>query len=562
MARSRVMPLGCLVVLAAMLSGATALAASEEMAARARQNGVQAEEALSRSLAVVRAYLRLRDPVTGLLPRKEKTPTWYVRDSAADLYPFLVIAAYYTDRSLYEGEMLKMLRDEIRWSTRVGWLSDNVLAGGGFEHETVDMDRIIYGSSEYAKDGLLPLTELLGPTAWFERMTGITDDLIAHAPYPTSFGKLPSLGAEVNGEMLQVLTRLAYRTRDPRYEDQAVTIARFYFEEAIPKSNGLPPHAWNLERGVAASEDFRFHDHGNEIVGGLAELVLYLKLRGDRRGEPMVRSLSDLVDLLLKVGRNKDGVWYSRVALKDYSVLDARHAHCWGYLFNAVYTTWLITGEERYLDAVKQAMAAVTRKPAYLDDPNGSGRNYKSNAYSDAIESMIVFLNRLPNEGYGEVLDTCVERFLRRQRKDGIVEFWYGDGNYVRTALMYALMKSQGAWLEPWREDVRLGAVLENEELVLHLASDKPWEGKVCFDVPRHKLYFNMPVNYPRLNEFPEWFTVKRDALYAVRVGKKSQVFCGGELARGLPFSTAENKSLLISVKRIPGPPYSGAEAP
>ncbi|MCA9441689.1 MAG: hypothetical protein KC964_12840, partial [Candidatus Omnitrophica bacterium] len=64
----------------------------------------------------------------------------------------------------------------------------------------------------------------------------------------------------------------------------------------------------------------------------------------------MAKSLSELVNLILDVGRNKDGVWVLRVACEDYEITDTRHAHCWGYLFNGVYTAYLVTGEERFRD--------------------------------------------------------------------------------------------------------------------------------------------------------------------------------------------------------------------
>ena len=522
----------------------------------ARGNGEEARETLIRSKRVLEAYLKRLDPTTGLLPRTGKVSTWYVRDSAADLYPFLVMAAYYTDRPAFETTMMEILRNEIRYSTRLGMLSDNVLAGGGFEKEEIDLDSVIFGSCEYAKDGLLPLTELLGHHAWYERMRGIADDVIAHAPYDSSFGKLPSISAEVNGEFLQVLARLAFLTRDSRYIQQMISIGDFYFHEVIPKCNGLPAHLWDLKEGKPAADDFVFSDHGNEIAGGLSELVLFLKETGHPKFADYKGPMTDLIDTLLECGLNEDGVWYSKVSLADKRVTDARHAHCWGYLFNAVYTTYLITGEERFLRATERAMRAVTEKPTYLDDPEGSGRKYGSNAYSDAIESAIVFLNRLPSEETSEVLDVCVKRFLSRQREDGIIEDWYGDGNYVRTALMYVLMKSQGTWIEPWREDTRLGAVREGDKVTLTLETEKPWRGRIRFDIPRHKRYFNLPVNYTRLNEFPEWYTVALDRLYTVRIGDEVKTCVGGELRNGIPVSAGNEKPTVIEVSPMEGPPY------
>ena len=547
----------------------------------ALRNGCQAQEALVRSHRVLHAYLKRLDPDTGLLPRRggasEFGPwwkpldpdtgllprtaghnTWYVADSAADLYPFLVMAAYFTDRDVFHRDMLEILRNEIRHSTRLDMLSDNVLPGSkGFEHADVDLDRLIFGSCEYVKDGLLPLTELLGHHVWYDRMLGIVDDIITHAPYDTKFGRLPSLSAEVNGGLLQVLSRLAYYTGEQRYIDQAITIGDFYFNEVIPKSNGLPAHMWDLENGIPATDAFRFDDHGNEIVGGLSELVLYLKETRHSRYEDFKEPLTDTVDLLLKHGLNPDGIWYSMMSPSDRKVIDSRHAHCWGYLFNAVYTTYLITNEKRFLDATQRALNAVTNRPTiYLDDPNGSNRHLGSNAYSDAIESAIVFLNRLPDHSKEKVLDECVKRFLGRQRADGIIEDWYGDGNYVRTALMYALMKSQGTWAEPWRSDVRLGAAVEDSTLLLSVQSDRPWHGRIRFDVPRSKLHFHMPVNYPRLNEFPEWFVVDLDRLYSIEMNGQTMIRVGGELARGLEINTGDKNKAIIRVSTMPGPPY------
>ncbi len=523
----------------------------------ASQNARMGQEAFIRSHRVLQAYLKRIDPVTGLLPRKGGVNTWYVRDSAADLYPFLVMAAYYTDRPVFDDQMYAILRNEIRHSTRVGMLSDNVLPGGeGFEHPEIDMDRIIFGSCEYVKDGLLPLTELFGHHAWYDRMVGIIDEMIERAPYTTRFGPVPSLSAEVNGEFLQALSRLAYLTGNQRYIGQAIRIGSFYFEEVIPKSNGLPAHQWNLEDGKPAADVFNFADHGNEIAGGLSELVLYLKESGHPQYGHFKEPFVKLIDLLLECGLNPDGVWYSKIALSDRKIIDSRHAHCWGYLFNAVYTAYLITGEPRFLEAVERAFQSVTEKPTYLDDPDGSGRGYGSNAYSDAIESAIVFLNRLPDPEKARVLDQCVKRFLSRQREDGIIEDWYGDGNYVRTALMYALMKSQGAWLEPWREDVQTGAVREGESVALVVESTRPWQGHIRFDIPRHQAHFNMSVNPTRLNEFPEWFTVDLDHLYTVDIDGETSVRLGGELARGLPLKLQLDGRTRIRISPWNAPPY------
>lgn len=526
----------------------------------ARRRGDASREALRRCRRTLDAYRRRLDPVTGLLPRTGRDPRWVVRDSAADLFPFLVMAAWFTDRDAYETEMHAILRSEIRRASRVGRLADDVLPGGrGFAHDRVDIDRIIFGSSEYAKDGLLPLTELLGPSAWSRRLEGIVDDILAHAPYETRFGRLPSLSAEVNGELLQVLARLSFLTREARYVDAGLRLCRFYLEEVVPRSGGLPAHTWDLAARRPAADVFRLVDHGNEILGGLGEHLLFLKAAGHPSLETLRPAFIELVDAVLGCGLNSDGVWYSSVELGSRKVVDQRHAHCWGYPFHAVYDAWLLSGEERFLAATRRGLRAVIEKPTYLDDPSGSGRGYGSNAYSDAIESAIVFLNRLPDEQGFRVLDECVSRFLARQRPDGIIEDWYGDGNYVRTALMYALLATQGARVEPWREDVRLGAARRGESAVVSLRVASPWSGRLCFDRPRHRVHFRLPLDYPRLNEFPEWFTVESDRLYDVTGASGRSVRSGEELARGIRLDVVPDVPLELRIAPRDGPPYGGS---
>ena len=85
-------------------------------------------------------------------------------------------------------------------------------------------------------------------------------------------------------------------------------------------------------------------------------------------------------------------------------------------------------------------------------------------------------------------------------------------------AILFALWKTQGCRVEPWRADVSLGAELQGDELWISVQSSWPWKGKLIFDKPRHRENFNMPFDYARLNQFPEWFTVEKDKNYKLTV--------------------------------------------
>ena len=58
-------------------------------------------------------------------------------------------------------------------------LRTGIFGNAEFAAAEPNLDRMIFGSCEYAKDGLLPLTELLGYSAWYERLLGITDSTLS-----------------------------------------------------------------------------------------------------------------------------------------------------------------------------------------------------------------------------------------------------------------------------------------------------------------------------------------------------------------------------------------------
>ena len=99
---------------------------------------------------------------------------------------------------------------------------------------------------EYAKDGLLPLVELLGPDPWRGRIREVVDAVITAARVLTSRGPIPSDAAEVNGSLLQTLARLSYLDNDPRLIEMGSRIAAAYLDDALPVTGDIPPEHWNF----------------------------------------------------------------------------------------------------------------------------------------------------------------------------------------------------------------------------------------------------------------------------------------------------------------------------
>ena len=518
----------------------------------ARDNALAANEAFHRCHKLVEGWLQHRDPKSGLFPQNLESPMWTPHNSAADLYPFMVLTAYYTDPGWFQGMVREVLHREIQLTTRVRRLPDTfAFESQDFANPEPDLRKIIFGASEYAKDGLLPVSEVLGRDEWFYRMRDIAEDILAESPVESQWGALPADDTEVNGEMLQSLCRLFRATADPKFLCATQSIADAYFLEVLPACNGVPTQRWNFAEHRVVSDILSLNDHGNEIIGGLSEAFLLCKTYDPERYARYEPAMRKMMDTLLAKATNEDGLWYIRIVPSTLEVESKGTPDTWGYALNAVYTMYLATGDEKYRAAVERALHNINQD------------RYKrwggADEFADSIEGAMVLLNRVPTpEGFAW-LEDVVHILLGRQREDGIIEGWHVDGNYARTALMYAMYKTKGTRIEPWRQDVRFGAAVRNDTLHVRLEADEAWMGKLYLDHPRHRDYMGLTVNYPRLNEHPEWYTVEHGALYDIRVNDESTVVTGADLIRGLPMELAGGNTVKVTIQPHSAPPYGTA---
>jgi hypothetical protein len=145
-----------------------------------------------------------------------------------------------------------------------------------------------------------------------------------------------------------------------------------------------------------------------------------------------------------------------------------------------------------------------------------------------------------------------MDYIFEHQHPDGIIEGWYGDGNSARTAIMYALWKTQGITASPWREDVKLGADLGPDgTLRIFVQADWAWTGQLRFDRPRHHDVLHLPIDYPRINQFPEWFTVEATARYEVTAdGGDARTLTGRELY-AFPVLLKRGQARTLTVRRL-----------
>ena len=516
---------------------------ADDPVAVARLSGLLAAEAQTRAAQVLERWAQRVDPETGLLPKgvDSRDQVWDYADAGADLYPHLLIAA-----TLLRPELAPPLRQVIA--------SERALAGQLGVPPDVDLttnlqqqddlDDRIFGGVEYGKDGLLPLTERLGAGPWLDRLREVADAVEAQAPLNSRFGRLPSDESEVNGQVLQILARLYWATGEERYFAMARPLARAYLEEVLPKTRGVPPRTWDFRRGRLETDQAQLRDHGNEVVAGLIEFHLIETLRGEPEVALHRSQIRAMLDRLLQIGRNPDGLWKSTIDLDSGESLKDTLSDNWGYLYAAYLTQALIETElpggdprvaERYRAAAEAGLAAAARLEFY------PWQGVEQDGYADTVESALYLLNRLPSTAAEGWVDRQIGTLFGAQEDGGRVEDRYLDGNFVRTALLYAAWQTRGARVDPWAPGVMLGAAPDDGCLQLAAAVDRDWEGRLIFDAPRHRLHLGLTINYPRLNEWPEWFAAEPAGAYVLTDSGQhlSGVYRGAELIEGLPIRLA-----------------------
>ena len=89
---------------------------------------------------------------------------------------------------------------------------------------------------------------------------------------------------------------------------------------------------------------------------------------------------------------------------------------------------------------------------------------------------------------------------------------------------------------------VALGAAPEGPCLRVHIHAQHVWRGALIFDTPRHRQHVSLALDYPRLNQWPEWWTAEPTGRYAITLPDGTGVGVdGATLAAGLPLAVAPN---------------------
>ena len=509
----------------------------------ARLNALLSQEAAQRARRTLDAWKTLRDPKTLLVPRsnKPRDQIWRPEDTAADLFPFLLDAAFRLDR-----DEARIWMDTLASERRICGVTpcEVDLRSGQIVERSEAMTR--FGTAEYSKDGLLALAERYGRGPWFDRMVEQIDALIEKADIATPAGDLISNDSEVNGELLMVLTRLYWATGKDAYLSMAERTAEAYLFYVFPNNHGLGAHFWDFETQSATPPEFRLRDHGSELIFGLGELFLLETLQERPQAERYREPLESFFDSVLALQRTDDGLFFDTYdprtgdAPKDTRVIDT-----WGYVLTGFHAFDLAQGTGKYVGEIERTMRGVASRRSFRWEGD------RQDGFADSIESMLYLLPFYDLPECRRWVDEEIEVMLAKQDPSGFVETRYLDGNFIRTALMYVDWKTQGVWLDSWTDRVRVGAARNPEtgELFVSVATTEPWSGKLVFDPSRHETFWNLPVEYPRVNGRPAWYTIDEDASYIVTNldSEEASTHSGSELVAGLAIEL-QNRALRLTV--------------
>lgn len=512
---------------------------SQSLFKLAENNGIIANEGFVRCLRFTNGWLELADPVTGLIPRNINDSLsrdiWNAKDCAADNYPFMVLTSAILDQELFTGKMTDMLKTEIRLTSRIGSLPDTYsFSKKGFANNDTIVSDIIFGSAEYVKDGLIPLTEWLGPSQWSDRMISIVDAAWNLANFNSPFGNIISDDPEVNGDMLQSLSRIYWMTGNKKYLKYAIRLGDYYL-----LGNNHPTRNFKV---------LRLRDHGCEIVSGLCELYATVAYADPQKKAAYKDPVHDMLDRILEVGRNDDGLFYNSIDPVKGVPVNSEIADNFGYTLNGFYTVYLLDKEEKYRDAVIKANLVLNEKYR-----NYAWEGTSSDGYADAIEGALNLYTREPLDETRQWIDSEIKVMWKKQQPSGIIEGWHGDGNFARTTIMYCLLKTQGTYLVPWNEGLNIGAVQSGGILYLTLSSADDWEGILMLDKKRHKEYLHLPFDWPRINQFPEYYTIEKGTNYRIQMEdrRKTIVIKGEDLQGGFPLKMKKGGSLRMTIELV-----------
>ncbi len=522
--------------------------AAGDLTAAATINARLNADAMTRAMAIHDAWMTRRNPTTGLFPQSPSIPEWNYRNTGADFFGFQFAIALDAGASSVPLLRQTLARERaLNPAGASGGLCIAVNAATGVLLTQTPRERL-FSTSEYLKDGLMPLYERHADPEVLSRMREVADAILADSNVQSRFGRIPSRDSEINGDVLQAFARLGFicgPQEGSKYLAMEGVLADAAIGQMLAHTGGVPVHFFDYATDRFPNGAVRLRDHGNETAVGLSEaFATAVALRSDpvwsERADRWAEPLAHMYDLLLSRGVNADGLLISQLEgggargqpFHQLEITDNEPCDNWGYLLaGAVLFT---QAEQRHaklpperINAILAAVDRISLAVTKTDNLRWEGDN--PDGFADTIESAIHIAAARPGRGGagsggggggggGGVRDLLLAwaddqmpHLLRYQRADGFATGDYLDGNVIRTAMLYADMRSGGFRLSPFTAGAGVGMCVADsgEAIVVVIAGENPVRARLIPDHDRHRTELHLPWDWPRINSWPEWFGVE-----------------------------------------------------
>lgn len=510
---------------------------------RAVINAKLAMDAVARAVNVHNAWLGRRVEATGLFPQSLKNEQFNYQNVAADFLCFEFAIAEYAqlaslprvrDTFAREREWQQKARNPGAKGVDAVQLCKRLNAFTGAPIETSIADER-FGTSEYLKDGLVGLYERTGDRQVLARLLELADAFERSCNVQAKCGTIASDNSEVNGNVLQVFSRLTFLVEHVEHADEkasgrfaelAARTAEAIITQMLPATGGVPVMVFDYASNAPfPSTDSRasavqLRDHGNETFVGLSEAFAMCvarastssaaRQRADRWAEPLAK----MYELVLEHGVSDDGLIINRLEAGSFARRDARPCDTWGYLVMGALC--FVDAAERHgvIDEARRGAIvkrcdeiakAVIRTDGLIWQVNVNDRaRQHHDGWADTIESAIYVAYRRPalREQLLGWCDRQIAYMFEVQTPDGFVSGDYLDGNFIRTAMLYAEARSGGVRIEPWAPGVGAGRA---GEAVVIASTGAEYRGHATQRPNGATNSLHLPWDWPRLNSWPAW---------------------------------------------------------
>ena len=408
--------------------------------------------------------LPVRDEPTGLF--RPTGREWNYRDTAADCYPFYVWAAYYTDQEVLETVMIDTLEAEQRLCNHLDRLpvpydmdagQKNVIP---FDANDLRRQRVRQGRPGSDRRDHRQGLPLVRPHARHRRRH------LQACPGRHALRQDPV--DEHRGQRRAAADPASSVLHDGRAEVPRLG----------PPAGRLLPPARRVRAARALGPRLRDHRRPGAAVCRRLE-------GGPEKCQQYSRTMETMFDEILRRGTNSDGVIIGTLQDRDGPHDNVLTRDGWGYDFVGFLDYDLALGTKRYREAIRRPIQHLL-KPRYqqFNWDHGSRDNV-----ADSVEGGLYLLHRIPvPEAFVWADREIATLLVDHTDPDRLWETHKLEANTVRTVLIHTMLHTRNTIARPWRQGLQLGAAPCGDGICVLIKSDQPYEGRLQFDIPRHRL--------------------------------------------------------------------------